>query len=220
MAKIVLNKPILICFYGYPGSGKSYVARNIEEELGVARVSADRLRHELFSKPKYDAQENAIVTHLLDYMSSEFLKAGTSVVYDANAMRIAQRRRLQHLAKKSQAEYLLIWLQVTPDFAFGRTQRRDKRTQDDKYSANETKATFEYQMSLMQNPTPDENYLVISGKHSFQSHKSAIISRLSTLGLITPSTAQTHLAKPGLVNLIPSPRYDEFDPSRRNISVV
>jgi predicted kinase len=90
MNKISLYKPVLICLYGYPGSGKSYVARNMEEVLQIASVSADRIRHELFRNPRYDAQENAIVAQLMNYMAEEFLRAGVSVVYDANAMRVGQ----------------------------------------------------------------------------------------------------------------------------------
>jgi adenylylsulfate kinase-like enzyme len=61
--KITLAKPVLICFYGFPGAGKSYVARNLSDSIQLANVSGDRIRSELFENPRYDAQENAIVTH-------------------------------------------------------------------------------------------------------------------------------------------------------------
>lgn len=219
MAKIALSKPVFICFYGYPGSGKSYVARNLEEELESARVSADRIRHELFRQPRYDAQENAIVAHLMHYMSEEFLRAGVSVVYDTNAMRIGQRRKLRELARKHHASYLLIWLQTDAENAFIRTQRRDKRTQDDKYSEDQTKASFEHQMAMMQNPQPDEDYLVISGKHNFITQKNAILNRLYQLGLVGAGSVQSHVAKPELVNLVPNPQAGRVDHSRRNINI-
>jgi predicted kinase len=113
-----LSKPALICLYGFPGSGKSYVARNLAEDVQLANVSSDRVRSELFQSPRYDAQENAIVTHLMDYMTEEFFSAGVSVVYDTNALRAAQRRKLRELARKHKAEYLLIWIQVDIDSAF------------------------------------------------------------------------------------------------------
>lgn len=219
MIKITLSKPVLICFYGYPGSGKSYAARNLEDVLEVARVSADRIRHELFRQPRYDAQENAIVAHLMNYMSEEFLRAGVSVAYDTNALRGSQRRQLRELARKHQANYLLIWLQTDPETAFERTQRRDKRTQDDKFSEQQTKASFDQQMSLMQNPGPDEDFLVISGKHTFITQKNAILNRLYQLGLVSADSVQTNVAKPGLVNLIPSVHGGRVDHTRRNINV-
>jgi predicted kinase len=69
--KIMLAKPVLICLYGFPGSGKSYVARNLTESIQCANVSGDRIRSELFENPRYDTQENAIVMHLMNYMTEE-----------------------------------------------------------------------------------------------------------------------------------------------------
>jgi predicted kinase len=218
MAKIILAKPTLVCLYGYPGSGKSYVARNLAEEIQLAHVSSDRIRNELFQNPRYDAQENAIVTHLMDYMSEEFLSAGVSMVYDANALRSAQRRRLRELARRHRAEYLLIWLQIDIETAFSRTQERDRRTADDKYSEPQTRSTFERQVSGMQNPE-GEDYLVISGKHTFTTQKNSIVNRLYQLGLIGADAVQHSVAKPELINLVPNPHAGRVDLSRRNITI-
>lgn len=218
MAKIELTKPALICFYGFPGSGKSYVARNLTEAIQTAHVSADRIRSELFQHPRYDAQENAIVTHLMNYMAEEFLAAGVSVVYDANAFRTAQRRNLRELAHRHKAKYFLVWLQVDPETAFSRTQDRDKRTSDDKFAQSQTKMTFDKILSGMQNPE-GEDYLVISGKHTFVTQKNAIISKLYNEGLVHSEEVQTHVAVPGLINLVPNPQAGRVDMSRRiNIS--
>src|SRR5438067_1336980 len=62
--KVTLSKSVLICLYGFPGSGKSYVARNLAETIQIANVSGDRVRSELFENPRYDTQENAIVSRL------------------------------------------------------------------------------------------------------------------------------------------------------------
>lgn len=184
----------------------------------MAHVSADRIRNELFEEPRYDAQENAIVSHLMNYMTEEFLAAGVSVAYDANAMRLAQRRNLREIARKNRAEYLLVWLQIDQDSAFSRTQGRDRRTADDKYAQPQTKATFEKQLSGMQNPQA-EDYLVISGKHTFVTQKNAIINKLYTMGLLDSGAVQHSVAKPGLINLVPNPHAGRVDLSRRNIVI-
>jgi predicted kinase len=220
MAKIALSKPTLICFYGFPGSGKSYIARNLEDELQMARVSADRIRHELFRQPRYDAQENAIVAHLMNYITEEFLRAGVSVAYDTNALRFGQRRKLRELARSHGGNYLLVWLQTDAENAFLRTQRRDRRTQDDKYSEEQTKASFEHQLSFMQNPGPDEDFLVVSGKHTFLTQKNAILNRLYQMGLVKARSVQSHVTKPELVNLVPNPHAGRVDMTRRNINIL
>jgi predicted kinase len=217
--KITLAKPVLICLYGFPGSGKSYVARNLVDVVQMAHVSGDRIRSELFENPRYDAQENAIVTHLMNYMTHEFLNSGVSVVYDANSLRISQRRTLRELARNNKAEFLLIWLQIDPDSAFARTQDRDRRTIDDRYAQPQDSNTFEKSLSSMQNPQPGEEYLVISGKHTFTTQKNAVVNRLYQQGLISTDVVQHSVAKPGLVNLIPNPHAGRVDLSRRNIVI-
>jgi predicted kinase len=217
-SKITLTKPVLIYLYGFPGSGKSYVARNLATTIQIACVSADRIRTELFEQPRYDAQENAIIVHLMNYMAEEFLNAGVSVVYDTNAMRLTQRRKLRELARKHKAEYLLIWLQVDLDTAFMRTQDRDRRTMDDRYAEPQTKSTYDRQLSGMQNPE-GEDYLVISGKHTFVTQKNAVVNRLYTMGLIGSGAVQQSIAKPGLINLVPNPHAGRVDLSRRNIVI-
>ncbi len=218
MAKIILSKPALICFYGFPGSGKSYVARNLADSIQAANVSADRIRNELFQHPRYDAQENAIIGHLMNYMSEEFLAAGVSVVYDSNALRAAQRRNLRELANRHKAKYQLVWLQIDPDTAFARTQDRDKRTSDDKFAQPQTRLTFDKVLSGMQNPQ-GEDYLVISGKHTFLTQKNAIINKLYNEGLVHTEDVQSNVAVPGLINLVPNPQAGRVDMSRRiNIS--
>lgn len=219
MNKTVLDKPVLLCLYGFPGSGKSYVARNLSSSIQMAHVSADRIRNELFQKPRYDAQENAVVLHLMNYMTSEFLEAGVSVVYDVGAYRLGQRRALRELARKHKAQYLLVWLQVDPDTAFARTQQRDRRTTDDRYAQPMDQDAFSKVSSAMQNPNPNEPYMVISGKHSFVTQKNAVINRLYRMGVMSSEFVQHNVAKPELINLIPNPYGGRVDMSRRNINV-
>src|SRR3989344_936753 len=218
MTKIALNKPVLVSLYGFPGSGKSFVARNLAEHVQMAHVSADRIRSELFAKPRYDKQEDAIVAHLMNYMTEEFLGAGMSVVYDAKALSAGQRRHLRELAAKHRAAYLLVWLQIDVESAFTRTQRRDRRTTDDKFAQPQTRDSFNRQLATMQNPK-DEQYLVVSGKHAFVTQKSAIVNRLYQIGLIPSETVQSNVTKPGLVNLVPNRYIGRTDMSRRDITI-
>lgn len=218
MTKVFLSKPVLICLYGFPGSGKTFVARNLTDHIQMAHVNADRVRNELFANPRYDKQENAIVSHLMNYMTEEFLGAGMSVVYDANTLHSAQRRRLRELAAKHQAAFLLVWLQIDVEGAYTRTQGRDRRTSDDKYAQPLSRESFNRRLATMQNPK-DEQYLVISGKHAFTTQKSAIINRLYQMGLIPSGTVQGNVAKPELVNLVPQRPVATSDIARRDISI-
>lgn len=219
MSKLSLNRPVIILLYGYPGAGKSYLARQLCEDVQAAHVQSDRIRSELFEQPRYDKQENEIVDHLMQYMTEEFLNAGISVIYDINAMRFAQRRELRDIARKNKVETILVWLQIDQESAFARVSKRDRRKVDDKYSPSIDRKTFEQSISYMQNPQPTEEYIVISGKHTYQTQRNAILKKLYDLGLTSPDSNNPKIVKPGLVNLVPNPLGGRVDSARRNIHI-
>lgn len=219
MAKLQLNQPTLFLLYGFPGAGKTYFARQLCEELQAAHVQADRIRYELFEEPRFDRQEDEIVTHLMEYMTEEFLQAGISVVFDVNAARAAQRRELRDLARKVKAQVVLVWFQLDVESSFMRVNKRDRRKADDKYAMPVDRTTFEEMISHMQNPTPTEEYMVVSGKRTFHTQRGAVIKKLYDMGLLHAEQTQSGIAKPGMVNLIPNPLAGRVDPSRRNISI-
>lgn len=215
MGKIKLTKPVLIMMYGFPGSGKTFFARQLSDSLKAAHVSSDRIRGELFEKPRYDKEEGEIVNHLTDYMIEEFLNAGVSVIYDANLVSFAQRRRIRDLAHRVHAKPILLWFQVDHDTAFGRIMKRDKRRADDKYARGFDRTGFDAYITGMQNPKQEEDFLVLSGKHSFPMQRSSLVRRLYDLNLVDAESTSSNVTKPGMVNLIPT----RADLDRRSIRI-
>ncbi len=218
MAKLYPTKPFLLLFFGYPGAGKTYFARQFCLNVQSAHLQSDKIRAELFEEPRYDKQENAIVMQLMNYMTEEFLAAGLSVAYDVNVARVGQRRMLFELARRYRAQPVVIWFQMDTDTAFDRSINRDRRRNDDKYAAEWDRTTFETLAGRMQNPTKDEGYVVVSGKHPFLTQQSAVMSRLRQLNVISPDDSAAHVVKPGLVNLIPNTA-GRVNLSRRNIYI-
>lgn len=89
---------------------------------------------------------------------------------------------------------------------------------DDKYAAPHTRESFQAIIQAMQNPK-QEDYMVISGKHTFNTQRSAVLKNCTNsdwLQLPVPLP----MVKPGLVNLVPgSIRNGRVDPTRRNILI-
>jgi len=218
-AKVRTNKPMLILLYGFPGAGKTHFATSLTQTLDCAHVHSDRIRNELFEEPRYDEQEQGIINHLMEYMAEEFLNAGISVIYDASMSRKSDRHAMRELARKKHVKTLLVWFQVDPDTAFARLRSRDRRKTDDKFAIEYSEADFRRYASRMQHPEPTEDYVVVSGKHTFPSQKTAVFKKFMELGLIDNDTARANVAKPGMVNLIPSSMNGRVDMARRNINI-
>lgn len=216
MSKLVLKKPILIMLYGFPGSGKTYFARKLSETINLAYISNDRIRGELFEKPRYDKAEDTIVQHLMEYMAEEFLSSGVSVIMDMNAAMATQRKTLRELARKKRAKSLLVWFQIDADSAYARIAHRDKRRSDYKFSRSFDRTSFDAYISNTQHPADNEEYVVLSGKHSWPMQQSSILRKLFDMNLLTAEDVSKHVVKPGLINLVPSGRVDM---SRRNINI-
>lgn len=214
------NKPVLIFMYGAPGSGKTFVARQISEFLGTAHISGEKIRSELFGEPRHDKSEIQAINQIMTYMADEFLKAGVSVVYDTSVSRAHDRKNLRELARKNKAKDLLIWLQVDTDTCWQRQQNRDKRKADDKYADVLNQSQFDQYLRIMQ-PPRNEDFLVLSGKHLFNSQKQAILRRLSDMNVLNFEAMQHKMPKPELVNLVSRAQAQagRVDYSRRSISI-
>lgn len=217
-SKIRPEQPVLILLYGFPGSGKTYFARQFNESFDAAHLEQDRIRFELFGQPRYTKQENSALSRIMEYMAGEFLGAGISVIFDMNAMRVSQRRILRELARKHKSAVLTVWFQVDPDTAFIRNQKRDRRKHDDRYAVGYDVEAFKQIAGYMQHPEPTEDFVVVSGKHVFAGQMSSVLKKLSDMHVVKAASAAGKMIRPELVNLVPQPNNsDEAHSRRRNI---
>ena len=152
-------------------------------------------------------------------MTEEFLSAGVSVIYDYTTIRKAQRRKLREVARKKNAETVIVWFQMDMETAFRRLSQRDRRRSDDKYAVDYTPDMFKKYVSHMQHPENVENYVVVSGKHTYNSQQTSLFKKLLEMKLVATGEGQSKVAKPGMINLVPRmpSRLDLMQ--RRNINV-
>ena len=216
MIRLKLKRPILILLMGIPGSGKTYLARRLSRQLDAAVVSGEKIRMMIVPKPSLRAEEERAVWQVAHLMTEEFLSLNISVVCDFDLNRRSQRRQIQKLAKKYQAEYLVIWQQVNRETALARCGHRDYKQPDDRYALSLKPETFEALSQLLE-PPHQEKALVISGQHTFSGQSQTILRHLVERQLLSMQRrlAQS-IPKPGLVNLVAG-KSGRTDHDRRNI---
>lgn len=120
-----MSKLIILC--GLPGSGKSYLAEELEyenstysdtdasnnefNELAVIH-SSDAIREELFGDPG-SQENNALVFETMHKRVREDLKAGKTVIYDATNLTRKSRRAVINLATaETFIECHIVWAPI------------------------------------------------------------------------------------------------------------
>ena len=200
-SKIIPQKPFLIMLYGYPGCGKSFFASQFAKEFqNTVYLPSYKIMSELTGIASGNMH---LAGKVLDYISESYLENGLSVITDSPVIKKSDRKRLAHIALKHKATPVLIWMQIDAESAFLRTKLASKKNKTKNTAQKYTKQEFKQITTVMQNPE-NEDYFVISGKHTYKSQRALVMSKMSSQKIINREEANKNLAKPGLVNLVPS----------------
>jgi len=198
-SKLIPKKPFLLMFYGYPGCGKTFFSRQFAAETqNTIHLQADKIANETRN---FTNNNMELTNKLIAYLVENYLENGISVIMDAALQKSIERKSLKKIALKKKVTPLLIWMQTDIESAYRRTKLRSKKGNDD-FADNYSKEDFARIANEMQNPK-DEDFLVISGKHTYKSQRATAVSKLAALNIISKEQANKNLAKPELVNLVP-----------------
>ena len=175
------NIPTLFVTFGFPGSGKTYFSKRLAKDLGAFHLNSDRLRSEIFPSKLYSPEDNKTVFGVMDYIAEELLSRSMSVLYDANVTKRIFRKRLQKIAKKAEANYLVLWIQVPLELALKRVRDRTKLTTElqRKYEVPIDEETVLRLKSQMEDPVGEAN-IILDGTKTYKSQRKLIQNFLNT----------------------------------------
>lgn len=168
---------MLICFLGFPGSGKTYFARQLVKELRAVTLNSDAMRVAVFGslenvekirQSKEHFRLNSEVFGAMDYAARQTLLAGYSVVYDAQQTKRSNRRNIEKIAAATGAIPVLVWLKTSREVALKRGQEREARDDSHQYDAEKMAYLIDRFDSVTDLPEPDENVIEISGEVPFE----------------------------------------------------
>jgi predicted kinase len=156
------TKPILYLFIGYPGAGKTSIAKLIADETTAQHLWADHVRKQMFASPTYSAAENQQLYDVLNQQTEDLLHAGKSVIFDTAFNFRSDRERLYVIAEKTQATVVTIWVN-TPRAIAAHRAVHDSYGKETRIYGNMSQQDFDRMADNLQEPTPEEQAIKVDG---------------------------------------------------------
>jgi predicted kinase len=154
-----MSKLTLYLFIGYPGAGKTTVAKNLAEVTGAVHLWADQERHKFFPNPTHSHEESDALYAKLNDVTEYLLAEGKSVIFDTNFNYFADREKLREIASKYHAETIILWISTPVEVARDRAVCSHEVRNG--YEMNMTNEQFDDIVSKLEPPTKDEKVIKI-----------------------------------------------------------
>ena len=117
------NSARLIIICGLPGSGKTTLAKCLEESLNAVRLAPDEWM-DVLSINLYDEESRARIEALQWKLGQKLLKLGLVVIIEWGTWGKSERDALRECARQLGAAVELHYLSAPPEILFERIQRR------------------------------------------------------------------------------------------------
>lgn len=155
-------KPRIVIMVGIPGSGKSFFAERFSETFKAPLISLHKIQQELPDSLDGSAKQ------ILDYILGETLKTGKIIIYEGSTDRRSNRTDLAKKAYTAGYDPIFVWVQTEVNDA----KRRSTKTGD--LSNDE----FDIKLRQFSPPHSSERFVVISGKHTYNTQLKAILKSI------------------------------------------
>lgn len=156
-----MNQPRLYLMVGYPGAGKTTVARWIAEQTGAVHLWADVERNKLFSKPIHSEAESDQLYAQLNERTESLLAEGKSVIFDTNFNHYSDRQLLREIAARHHARVIIIWV-ATP-VGIARERAVHSQIVRNGYDFTMSPAQFDAIAAKLESPRSNEKIIKIDG---------------------------------------------------------
>lgn len=172
---MVMNKSHLYLLVGYPGSGKTTVAKIIHEKSGAEHLWTDWERRSMFDQPTHSDSENIKLYSYLNTLTGQMLNEGKSVIFDTNFNFKKDRDHLKKIAEQNNAKTWIIWVNTSRELSKKRaTEQTEERV--NRVLGRMSAEDFDRIADHLQAPQESEAFIKIDGTDV---DKDALIKQLS-----------------------------------------
>jgi predicted kinase len=154
-------RPTLYLLIGYPGAGKTTVAKIIHEATGAVHLWSDVERHKIFGHPTHSEEESMKLYDELNERTGVLLAEGHSVIFDTNFNFHEDRRKLREIATSRGAETVVLWIIIPLETAKHRAVAASLKRNG--YHTRMTEQEFDKLVSKLEAPGKDEKVIKIDG---------------------------------------------------------
>jgi len=170
-----MTKPQLYLLVGYPGSGKTTVAKIIHEKSGAEHLWTDWERRSMFEQPTHSDSENNKLYSYLNIMTGQMLSEGKSVIFDTNFNFQKDRDHLRKIAEQNNAQTWIIWVTTSRELSKKRATEQTEE-QANRVLGRMSAEDFDRIADHLQPPQESETFIKIDGTDV---DKGALIQQLS-----------------------------------------
>ena len=128
------KQPLLVAMCGLPGTGKSYFAAKLTEQVPFLVLETDRLRKVLVEHPKYTTAEHRRVFRSCYYLIDHYLTNGYSVLFDATNLNEEFRSYLYDISESTGAPLAVVHATAPINTVRRRLKQRKADRHADTYS--------------------------------------------------------------------------------------
>ncbi|MBQ3310166.1 ATP-binding protein [Candidatus Saccharibacteria bacterium] len=155
------TKPRAILVFGAPCSGKTTFCEKFSRRFKAPYYNLDSLQEEA------DFTEKQI--HII---LGVIAKAGQNIIIEGNLDTEEERDAVRQLLRSCGYNPALIWIQTDVSTIKARLKTRTR-------SVKKAKEEYETRISEMEAPSDSEHPIILSGKHTFETQLSHVLSQLA-----------------------------------------